>query len=248
MKKQEEVQRTLILDGRILSYTVTRRRMRSIRARIKPDGGICVSAPDSLSFREIETFLLSHRVFLLRGVEKAMQIKENSARLCDGGRVLEAGEWLTLRVLRGRSAVRREGNVLSVTLPHPDSEGSIRRLLFSHYRSLCELRMRERLPMAFSYYATRGIVYPTVSYRAMRSRWGSCAKAKAHITLNILLACLPPSCFDYVLAHECAHLIEANHSSSFYRLLACTYPSYRREQETLRAMAPYAMSHLSPKT
>jgi predicted metal-dependent hydrolase len=53
-----------------------------------------------------------------------------------------------------------------------------------------------------------------------RARWGSCTPADrrrpASIRLSWRLALAPPEVADYVAAHECAHLLEPNHSPRFW--------------------------------
>jgi len=53
-----------------------------------------------------------------------------------------------------------------------------------------------------------------------KSRWGSCTPAQgrhaASIRLSWRLALAPPAVADYVAAHECAHLLQANHGPSFW--------------------------------
>ena len=52
------------------------------------------------------------------------------------------------------------------------------------------------------------------------TRWGSCSPAHgrdpASIRLSWRLALAPPQVADYVAAHECAHLLQANHSPRFW--------------------------------
>ena len=65
----------------------------------------------------------------------------------------------------------------------------------------------------------------------MKVRWGSCS-ARGRLTLNLKLIHVPKELIDYVIIHELCHLVEANHSSAFYRLLTLVMPdrSERREQ------------------
>jgi hypothetical protein len=61
---------------------------------------------------------------------------------------------------------------------------------------------------------------PPVSVIDARTRWGSCTPARgrepASIRLSWRLALAPMPVADYVAAHECAHLIEANHGPRFW--------------------------------
>jgi predicted metal-dependent hydrolase len=66
----------------------------------------------------------------------------------------------------------------------------------------------------------------------MRRRWGSCSP-KGRITLNAELMKVPPPCVDYVLTHELCHLLVADHSPQFYRLLTTCMPEWERHRRQL---------------
>ncbi len=61
---------------------------------------------------------------------------------------------------------------------------------------------------------------PPVRLADARTRWGSCTSARpggcASIRLSWRLAFAPLAVADYVVAHECAHLLEANHGPRFW--------------------------------
>lgn len=59
-------------------------------------------------------------------------------------------------------------------------------------------------------------------------RYGSCTPATATIRISDRVASLPLWVLDYVLVHELAHLLEANHSARFWKLVA-KYP-WQRER------------------
>lgn len=52
-----------------------------------------------------------------------------------------------------------------------------------------------------------------------KHRWGSCTPGKSTIRLSHELQTLPTFCLDYVIVHELAHLLEANHSARFWKLV-----------------------------
>jgi hypothetical protein len=64
---------------------------------------------------------------------------------------------------------------------------------------------------------------PKVAITDARGRWGSCRpaspRAGASIRYSWRLALAPARVADYVAAHECAHLIEANHGPRFWALV-----------------------------
>lgn len=53
--------------------------------------------------------------------------------------------------------------------------------------------------------------------RDMKSRWGSCS-IDGRMTLSWRLIFAPPEAIDYVISHEAAHLIHANHGKRFWAL------------------------------
>ncbi|MDD4077445.1 MAG: SprT family zinc-dependent metalloprotease [Bacilli bacterium] len=73
-----------------------------------------------------------------------------------------------------------------------------------------------------------------VSFRKMRSRWGSCNAKTGKINLNSLLVHVPLICIRYVIIHEFVHFIYPNHSPDFYRLLESFYPDYKTAVKELK--------------
>lgn len=66
-------------------------------------------------------------------------------------------------------------------------------------------------------------------------RFGSCTPASGTIRLSHRLATMPTFVRDYVIVHELAHLIEANHSPKFWKLVN-RYPRTERARGYLMAV------------
>lgn len=56
-----------------------------------------------------------------------------------------------------------------------------------------------------------------VQVKDTRSRWGSCTE-DGRISFSWRLIFAPSKAFDYVVAHECAHLAHMDHSDNFWRV------------------------------
>ena len=67
-----------------------------------------------------------------------------------------------------------------------------------------------------------------------RSRWGSCSPEEGSIRLSLALADYPAWVRDYVIVHELAHLIVADHSPEFWELVN-RYPFTERARGFLIA-------------
>ena len=68
------------------------------------------------------------------------------------------------------------------------------------------------------------------------TRWGSCTSATGTIRISDRLRDAPEYVVDYVLLHELAHLIEANHSPRFHALVA-DYPQRVKAEGFLEGAA-----------
>jgi hypothetical protein len=51
------------------------------------------------------------------------------------------------------------------------------------------------------------------------SRWGSCTASEGRIRISNRLASMPEWVLDWVMVHELAHLVEANHGERFKELV-----------------------------
>jgi predicted metal-dependent hydrolase len=90
--------------------------------------------------------------------------------------------------------------------------------------------------------AALGAPAPPITLNDARTRWGSCTPAQggrpASIRLSWRLALAPFAIADYVVAHECAHLLEANHGPRFWALVRGLVGDERRHRAWLRANGP----------
>lgn len=87
--------------------------------------------------------------------------------------------------------------------------------------------------------AALGRPVPRLLLTDTRSRWGSCSPAAtgrpAVIRLSWRLILAPPDVADYVAAHECAHLVEANHGPRFWHVVRTLVGDERPHRRWLRA-------------
>lgn len=93
--------------------------------------------------------------------------------------------------------------------------------------SLCE----KHLP-AFARYC--GGTMPEIRYRKMRSSWGNCRPAERVLTFNTRLAYVPRECAEYVVVHEFAHFVRADHSKAFYSAVASVLPDWKQRRALIR--------------
>ena len=90
------------------------------------------------------------------------------------------------------------------------------------------------------YCAELGARMPAVSVMDARGRWGSCRPGMigkpASIRYSWRLALAPFEVADYVVAHECAHLLELNHGPRFWAHVKALVGDERPHRAWLRAV------------
>lgn len=74
---------------------------------------------------------------------------------------------------------------------------------------------------------------PVLKVRQMKTRWGVCVPAKRQITFNLRLAEKPRAAVEYVVLHEYAHFVRADHSPAFWAVVARYMPDYKARRRLL---------------
>ena len=109
-------------------------------------------------------------------------------------------------------------------------EGNRRRVLRNWYID----RAKERiLPRVKSIAAILGVEFASARIVDNRFRWGSCT-VKDNVNLNWRLIKAPMFVIDYVIVHELAHLIEANHTARFWNIVRTYAPTVEKARNWLR--------------
>ena len=225
------MRRSIILRGQRVEYELERRRVRRVNLRIRPDGSMHVSAPRLTPALAVDALLISRQDWILEKLREAAQHRE-----ADEDAVWLWGERLSLLVRQGgrhRAAV--SGDTLVLTLKDPEDGEERRRALEAWQKKLCTERVTALCRQYFPYFERRGLAFPTLSFRRMRSRWGSCRPQKGALSFNTRLAELPPDCADYVVVHELAHFWQPNHSAAFYAEVARVLPDWKLRRDKIRA-------------
>ncbi|UCH92637.1 MAG: M48 family metallopeptidase [Candidatus Aminicenantes bacterium] len=73
---------------------------------------------------------------------------------------------------------------------------------------------------------------PTIKFRKMKRRWGSC-RSSGIITLNVFLQFVPEHLIAYIIYHELAHMIVRGHNRKFKAIIAKEFPNYRQLDKKL---------------
>jgi len=78
-----------------------------------------------------------------------------------------------------------------------------------------------------------GVRYQSLKLTGASTRWGSCTR-EGTVRINWRLVMAPPPIADYVIVHELAHLVQLDHSPSFWRIVQSAAPDWRASRRWLR--------------
>ena len=232
-----EAQRTVLLSGMPLAYTLERKNVKNLNLRIYPDGSVRVSANRRVPIREIEAFLIGHEDFI-RKAQSRFRERPQAAPLeyVTGERLPFLGEALELQVVSGeREAVTLESGKLVLRLKNPEDFARRERLVGRFWDTQCQAVFPEILRECYPLFQALGVPYPALRIRSMKSRWGSCLPGKGVITLSKQLLAAPRECIEYVVVHEYCHFLHPNHGKGFYALLTDRMPDWKARKIRLNS-------------
>lgn len=225
------MKKSIVLNGRRVAYELERRRVRRLSLRVRPDGTLAVSAPYLTPTLLVEGLILSRADWILAQLERreaAAAQRENAVFL--------RGERLPLVVRQGgRCGASVKDGALILTLKDPADAEERQRVLDNWQKRLCAEEITTLCRRYYPAFGRRGVAFPTLSFRRMKTRWGSCRPQKGALSFNTRLIELPPGCADYVVVHEFAHFLQPNHAPAFYAEVARVLPDWKSRRAALKA-------------
>lgn len=218
-----------------ITVEITRKSIKHMYLRVKPDGKVIVSAPYQVAADEIEWFVGSRKEWILRQREKLLSTREMQPLQYRTGD--EVCLWgvpcrLEVKVGRARRMPSLKADCLELTALTNDGPLEKRELLNVWYRENLRAEIASRLPR---WEETMGLYCERWQIRGMKTRWGSCNTVKKRLWFALQLAERPLPCLDYILVHELAHLQIPNHSFEFWQLVEKYIPNWRELRKILRS-------------
>ncbi len=220
-------------QGRTFTYIITRKQMKSVRARVKEDGIIYVSAPHAASDNYIRGFLLNNAEELARLIDSAALRKAAAPDYSDGSLIPYLGGNITLHLHSAPCPTTLQQDGLHVFARDPqEAQFAVRQWEISQCTKLYR-RINRRV---YEHFCTMGYAVPLahIQIKEMSSRWGSCTAKTGRISMNFRLMHYPLECIYGVFYHEYSHFLHQDHSSAFYQVLLRMYPEYHKWNALLK--------------
>ena len=227
--------KSINLNGQDIHYDLQRKQVKNINLLVKSDGRIMVSASPRIPESVIEAFLQGNADRILRAVEQCNAARENvplPKEYVDGEVFAIFDEHKTLRVQPGReNSIEENGDTILLTLKDVSNPTKRQALLQAYLDGVCRETMTALCQKHYPFFAAKGVAFPTIRFRRMTSRWGSCHSSKGVVTFNYALIEKPLAFAEYVAVHELTHFLQPDHSKQFYNRLAAVLPDWKARRE-----------------
>jgi predicted metal-dependent hydrolase len=190
------------------------RRARRVSLRLdRANGEVLAIAPSLRRLGEAADFARERRDWI------AERIAELPAPVgfAPGDAISVFGEACRLGRAPGRASLEADGWERGLRLAYAADQAGYSRAVVTLLKREARAWFEARCA---TYCRAMGVPTPKLSIMDARTRWGSCTPAQrgrpASMRFSWRLTLAPVAIADYVAAHECAHLLEANHGPRFW--------------------------------
>ena len=214
------------------------KRIKNIYIRVKQDLNIYVTSPRRVSKKYIYELLEKRKDWI---EDKKEEIKKkniydtNRKELKSGNEIFYLGKSYRLKVLKCKKEnIIIAGRIMYMYAAVKDDENSdakTKQIVLDIWYKKEALKLFDSLIKKYS--SIMGLEIDTFSVKKLKSKWGSCDIRKKHITLNLELMKYPIQAIEYIVIHELAHLVEANHSKKFYDVVSLYMPEWKKHKKIL---------------
>ena len=204
-------------------------------ASIYLDGeGIKVRVPKDLSDSRIYELIARKSPWIKRKLKEAkLTMLPRPKEFVSGETFSYLGRNYRLKALFGdKPSLKLRGGYLeaSISGSFGTQEEEIRSLLVDWYRKHAQERLEEK---THRYAKILQVEPKSISIKDYKSRWGSCSTT-GDISYNWRIVIAPHRIVDYVVVHELCHLLEHNHSASYWRHVERVIPDFQECRQWLK--------------
>ena len=214
------------------AYTIKRSpKRKKLTITVERDRSVVVHAPESTPEETIRKVVKSKRQWIYEKTKHAQKYDKKphppGKELVNGESALYLGREYQIEIISTDSTeIRFEQRFLIPASLVDERRGVLRNWYIN--------RAKERiLPKVKSLAVTLGVEFANAKIVDNRFRWGSCTP-KDNVNLNWRLIKAPMFVVDYVIVHELAHLIEANHTHRFWNVVRTHAPTMEKARSWLR--------------
>jgi predicted metal-dependent hydrolase len=213
-----------------LQYQLIHSDRRTIGITVERDRRVVVRAPQSAPKATVAAVVEKKRYWIWQKLRDPCKYPFPRYRkeFTPGETFLYLGQSYQLELLNlDTSGVQFAGNTFQLSR-HERKAGQ------ALFRAWFTAQAQAQLPPRVARLAdSLGLDYQKIEVRDLRYRWASCTKGGSLI-FNWRILQAPSFVIDYLIVHELAHLLETNHTPTFWNIVAVHAPSHAKARDWLR--------------
>ena len=215
-----------------IEYTLVRSRRKTASIYIERDGKVSVLVPEKLTIRQVEEVLESRRKWIYQSLAEWQDLNANRIQrdYVNGEGFLYLGRTYRLKLVSDlpEPLMLKDGYfcLRATKGSAPDADAV--------FREFYRVKGATRIPPRVAYFqAKMGVKSKSIKIMELKHRWASCT---TNGNLNFHWKCMmaPLTIIDYIVVHELAHLIHANHSTAFWNEVDKVMPDFQDRKNWLR--------------
>jgi predicted metal-dependent hydrolase len=211
--------------------TVRSPKRKKLTITVERDRTIIVHAPQGTSEEVVRRVVDAKRQWILAKLRHPQKYQERphapGKEVVNGESAPYLGTEYRIEVTETASGEIEFSHIFMVPAAH---QAERREVLRDWYRA----RAREKiLPRVEQHARELGVRFTAAKIVDSRYRWGSCT-VNDNVNFNWRLIKAPMFVIDYVIVHELAHLIEANHTSRFWSIVRANTPRMDKAKAWLK--------------
>ncbi|HET7268627.1 MAG TPA: SprT family zinc-dependent metalloprotease [Oleiagrimonas sp.] len=215
-----------------LAYTTRRSAARKkVTITVERDRTVVVHAPMDTSEEKLARVVESRRLWIYEKLHHAQKYQPlphpPGKELVSGESALYLGRSYRIELVDGDDFTIRFANRFYI----PRARASQRKQVLRQW--YIDRAQDKILPRVLLHAKHLGVTFGQARIVDNRYRWGSCTP-KDNLSFNWRLIKAPMFVIDYVLIHELAHLLEANHTPRFWSIVHAQTASMERARQWLR--------------
>lgn len=207
---------------------IVRSKRKTIALEVTDRATLIVKAPYFVSNKAIYEVIEKHKSWINKriAISKTRE-KPSEKEFVSGESFLYLGRAYRLFVVYSQKEPFKFDNAFYL---REDMQPLGRDIFINWYRNAARKFISERV----NYYSNlAGIKYNKAKITSAMKRWGSCSR-NGDLSFTYRLVMAPIFVIDYVVVHELCHIIEHNHSKTFWGNVKVILPDYEYARKWLR--------------
>ena len=209
----------------------------AVRLSIRPSGQVIVTAPKWMPVFIIDKFINDKKEWLETKLAKFAQLNQPK-KIKDGDSIQYFGNSINLNITIKDRIIRtnlehKEGQLIIEVGSHHTEENIQNEIRKSLERWFLQQGIGVLTEKVNKYSQILGVNYAKITLKKVSSIWGSCSYQN-NLSFSRKLIMAPHEIVDYVVIHECCHMIHRDHSSRFWSAVRQLDPFYKEHRRWLK--------------